>query len=361
MLNRLCRTGAIYIPWPTVIDGEGFPGQKITEHPICASKCVARECLSFIGEVAPQRCSHKLSYYQQEIEGVSIVVYGVLSEDKVGLPHHSVFKQQSKGRTITYVEFTQWSHKITALLRWIKEHDRQTLSDALAPLHDTIKWAREILQIAEKIIDKHGKGSSSENFEAATNEERAVFKTAQMLVGTFDQNEIVFNPESAGFGSTVRTDLYRLIDKYRIVLNTAEGAKANKRISIDGSSYKTYYLYESFPVLLFSLLQNALKYSQTRDVTVNIIDKPNQLTNIAITSIGPLIEEDEKEKLFLKGYRGKWAPRLNRDGMGLGLFIAKAVADAHKTTILVKSESMETSQNGIPLARNVFSIDVHSI
>jgi len=30
----------------------------------------------------------------------------------------------------------------------------------------------------------------------------AVFKTAQMLVGTFDQNEIVFNPESAGFGST---------------------------------------------------------------------------------------------------------------------------------------------------------------
>lgn len=362
MLKKICRSGAVFIPWPTIIDGEGFSGQKISEHAICETRCTSRECVKFNGVVAPQRCSNKLTYYQQVVEGFQISVYGVLSEDKEGLPHHVLFKQQSKGRTVTYVEFSQWVHKITGLLKWMREHDKQTLSDALAPLHDTIKWAREVLQISEKILDKYGKGAASENFEKATNEERALFKTAQMLVGTFDQNEIVFNPESAAFGGAVRTDLYRLIDKYRIVLNMAEGARANKRILLSGNSYQTYHLYESFPVLLFSLLQNALKYSLTREVEAKISDEQrNQLTNITVSSVGPLIENDEIERLFQKGYRGKWASRLNRDGMGLGLFIAKAVADAHGTKISVRSEDMGSSQNGIPLARNVFSVDIHSV
>jgi len=193
------------------------------------------------------------------------------------------------------------------------------------------------------------------NFQSASKDLRSLFKASEMLVDAFDYLGIYFNPSSAAFGRKRPVDLYKLVDKIRIILMEAEGAALNKKIYITGELRRNIDLYESFKIIPFCLLQNAIKYSFDGEINISFASSANSI-EMSVESSGPPISEDERSKIFEKGYRGIWSKGMHHEGLGVGLYIARIVADAHDLEIKVRSVARNYSREGIPVHSNIFSI-----
>ncbi len=77
--------------------------------------------------------------------------------------------------------------------------------------------------------------------------------------------------------------------------------------------------------VLINIVSNAIKYSpEGGKVCIKAEQKDNEI-EISVTDEGMGIEDDEKEKIFEKFYKGK----TNKDGTGLGLTICKSIIELH--------------------------------
>lgn len=354
----LLNSGAVLVPWPLMFDGSVIDCSVMPIHPFCAQKCKSRECVNFRRAGQELVCENGLTYYQLNISGRHAVVYGVVGEDRTEfLKKSKEFRNQSKGRSVRIADIVAWASVIKRAFGTADKIESEAIAQALHPLHDTIKWAEQIYGIVEKLLTGDQRNGIEESLDQAPREMKTLFKASQMLVGTFETLTIYTNPESASFGKKRPVELYKLLHKLTIILNTVEAADANKFIVLSGRGYNKYYLYESFSLLPMALIQNAVKYSQAREVEVKV-DEDGKGATVSITSVGPEIDSEEMKSIFNRGTRGKWARLLHHQGMGVGLYVAKIVADAHHMDIKVNSESLGYSSGSIPQAKNEFSFRV---
>jgi len=94
----------------------------------------------------------------------------------------------------------------------------------------------------------------------------------------------------------------------------------------------------SLTQLLVILLDNAIKYSHAKS-TITITSKStDHAVTITVADQGIGIEPDALEHVFDRFYRADKA-RTSNNGFGLGLAIAKHIADMHHGTITIKSTS----------------------
>ena len=90
--------------------------------------------------------------------------------------------------------------------------------------------------------------------------------------------------------------------------------------------------------VLVNLLSNAGKYSYPdAEIRVEMEVRPSEVV-ISVTNYGPGIAPEEKARLFTRFYRAKAAERVKAPGLGLGLYIAKGLVEAHGGRVWVESE-----------------------
>lgn len=88
---------------------------------------------------------------------------------------------------------------------------------------------------------------------------------------------------------------------------------------------------DSLKELVSILIDNAIKYGEGKEVSVSLSNK-----TLKITDHGIGIHEKDLPHIFDRFFRGDKAR--SHDGYGLGLSIAKQIADNHKVRIKVKSK-----------------------
>ena len=106
--------------------------------------------------------------------------------------------------------------------------------------------------------------------------------------------------------------------------------------------------------VLIILLDNAVKYSETRkEIHVSISQTPSMI-NIAIQDFGEGIAGDDLQKVFDRFYRVDKARSRNKGGNGLGLSIAARLIDGYHGKISIESSPGYGSifQITLPLASN---------
>jgi two-component system phosphate regulon sensor histidine kinase PhoR len=93
-------------------------------------------------------------------------------------------------------------------------------------------------------------------------------------------------------------------------------------------------------LIIYPILQNAVEYNKEGgyiNIEVNKIeDKAYAEIKIEDTGIG--MEEEEKENLFKKYFRGERAKEIKPTGFGLGMYSVKKLCDIHKIEIKFESE-----------------------
>jgi PAS domain S-box-containing protein len=118
--------------------------------------------------------------------------------------------------------------------------------------------------------------------------------------------------------------LYALAGKRRIEDHTREIGDNGVQVLCDR---------ERFLQIFSNLIGNALKFTpQDGSVTVRASQRDAEMM-FSITDTGPGIPKEESTKIFQKYWQG----RGGRTGAGLGLYIAKALVDAHGGRIWVES------------------------
>jgi len=77
------------------------------------------------------------------------------------------------------------------------------------------------------------------------------------------------------------------------------------------------------------LIDNALKYSHPKgEIKISIEEDEGELV-VKIEDNGIGISKKEQEKVFSKFFRGQEAMKIDTEGKGLGLFIAKNIIEYH--------------------------------
>jgi two-component system, sensor histidine kinase and response regulator len=89
-------------------------------------------------------------------------------------------------------------------------------------------------------------------------------------------------------------------------------------------------------IILVVLLENALKYSPPDSAVKISLARSDDNLQVAVTDHGPGIEIEEQFRIFDKAYRARQA-RNTFVGTGMGLYIAKKLADSMNSTISVQS------------------------
>jgi signal transduction histidine kinase len=95
---------------------------------------------------------------------------------------------------------------------------------------------------------------------------------------------------------------------------------------------------EKIRAVIQNLLENAVKYSmQNGSVTVQVYDRDG-FVYVSVKDSGIGIPKDQQAYIFNKFYRARNAARVEANGSGLGLFIAKNIIERHGGTITCDSD-----------------------
>jgi len=99
-----------------------------------------------------------------------------------------------------------------------------------------------------------------------------------------------------------------------------------------------YFDKDAMTQAIFNLLDNAVKFSRGEKMVRVTVEKYESSVIIKIKDKGIGIENDEKDKIFEKFYRGESAVKYYIKGTGLGLALVKYAVEAHNGHIDVESE-----------------------
>lgn len=361
MIVDLIKSGAVSVPWSTRLpDGFELEGQ-LGVNELCRKKCQTSQCAGDHGTLIGTRCHIGLTVYEGRVADARIQVFGVVGpQHRDALPTHADFKQACKGRSVTAQEFAAWLSSLKILDATIREEQDRRLAEALEPLHDAMRLARDVEQLAEQeLLDSHP--NALDRFAAASATQRALVKTASLLVDTFDLLEIYLNPQAAAFGKPRTVEIYKLLDKLAKIAGLARQREQRPVVRLQGNTRRAFDVYESFKLIPLTLIDNAQKYSRKGGQVLVQVDEVPQGLQIAVISEGAALSVDEQAKIFRRGFRGQAAITMHPSGMGLGLYVAQTVAVAHGSTISVASVPLGFEIAGIPQARNTFSFSVKNV
>jgi signal transduction histidine kinase len=96
-------------------------------------------------------------------------------------------------------------------------------------------------------------------------------------------------------------------------------------------------------IVLTNLIANAIGYSKQGDtVAVSIgLSEEEGMIEIVVKDTGIGISPEDAGKLFTKFFRAENARRMQPNGSGLGLYVAKSIVDRHGGTISLQSAKNE--------------------
>ncbi len=152
-----------------------------------------------------------------------------------------------------------------------------------------------------------------------------------LILAKFDSKEMSQKSE--------RLDIAALLQG---IVNNVKGLAELKEIAILFSVPKELWIYgdqNQLKTLFLNIVENAFKYTPEKGRIEITASKGDTIADISIKDTGPGIPEDEIEHIFDRFYRVDKSR--SSSGFGLGLSIAKSIAEAHGGGISVQSRPGE--------------------
>ncbi len=215
-------------------------------------------------------------------------------------------------------------------------------------LHEIRRFNVQIKRFSEEILLHFEKNNGSDS-NYVKPKVQSIFASSSLISTRLDIFDFDSNPESLTSHNPFFTEVFKKFDKAKRCLETFARDKKVK-ISLIGKSVYKMNLYPVFDFLPFVLIENAIKYSpDDQEVQVIFEDDVNFL-EVRISSMGPLVEAKEKNRLFERKFRATNAEAFDKTGGGYGLFFSKLICEAHGLDISVNCGELKFNQNGIGFA-----------
>ncbi len=114
--------------------------------------------------------------------------------------------------------------------------------------------------------------------------------------------------------------------------------KTDKRVKFDVEDKSVYVLPEHLVSILSNLISNGIKYSKGQNIYVSVKTRDERVI-VDVDDEGPVIPDEEKERIFERFYTRSASRSRDRSGTGLGLSIVKHISHLYSgQIILLKNE-----------------------
>lgn len=160
-----------------------------------------------------------------------------------------------------------------------------------------------------------------------------IFALSSLVEARFMAFDCTVNPSVLKLGEKTPLVCHKKFYKAKLCCQSdAKNKGLNIRICENTSRIP---LYNSFDLVPFLLLDNAIKYSlDNSQIEIKFKDSKDELI-ITILSSGPYIDKDELNHVFEHGFRAKSVKNSKIGGSGIGLHLVKNIIDIHKGNIYV--------------------------
>ncbi len=157
----------------------------------------------------------------------------------------------------------------------------------------------------------------------------------------------------AGAGSIARAELRLDEVALEVVARLQKVAGARKikiRFDLEGSEFTVLGDSNLLHSVFHNLVENAVKFSPDEStVVVRMVSQGDQISTF-VSDEGPGIDPAEQARIFDRFFRAEGA-REKTAGMGLGLAIARRIADAHGARLWVESQPGRGSHFGFSIKK----------
>lgn len=181
------------------------------------------------------------------------------------------------------------------------------------------------------------------DFQSTENRLDTVLAAQGMLSYRIDL--VDYMSSGGDFDQSVRFIAYRKVDKV-VRCFRPKALQKNCAIDLTGQSFSESFGPPIFDLAIYPIIDNAVKYAPAGtkiSVRVLEIDKKVQ---IEVFSLGPRINVEEKEKIFLKNYRSSAARKSVAAGSGEGLSMAKGLIEQQFYGSIIVDQDDQFSSNG---------------
>ncbi len=134
-----------------------------------------------------------------------------------------------------------------------------------------------------------------------------------------------------------------LADLVSTVINDFQTYSKIKRVKIDffkprGDNFEATIDKDKITLVIQNLIENAINYSPANSTVTITLERDNHNLVFAVKDLGLGISDKEKPRLFTKFFRGETALKMETEGNGLGLYLAKNIITSHKGKIWYESQ-----------------------
>jgi signal transduction histidine kinase len=307
-----------------------------------------------------------LKIFQLRFFGTQLLIYVLL----IMVGSQFFFLQNSTDKTLTLVTFALSLTFSYFLMKTIRreaeararieqlaeqlEKSNLSLADANEKLKGLDKLKNEFLSLAShqlrspltaikgyaSMLTEGSFGSLEGKQDEAV---KRIYASAQGLVNVVEDLLNVSKIEQGGMKyEFMPTDLNGLVTQ---LVGEMKIPAENKQLafSADIPAYDKLMV-NADPVKLkqvfLNLVDNSIKYTQTGFVHIKLFrDEDAGTITFSVTDSGVGVSPETKAKLFEKFSRGEGG-KLNTGGSGLGLYLAREIARAHKGDVVIDSEGL---------------------
>lgn len=322
----------------------------------CKKNFRRKECQEFhLNNTCEKPIECPYGFTALRVQGTFWQVFGMI-DTSTKMPKER--KNSNRSNVTSNTRITKWAETLKFQTQKIEEKSEQQTGDALYVLHDIRISNGQIKTNAEREIRNRNSGIDfGDAFDRAPSTLKSIYKASELLTGQLDMIDFYYNPSQITRGRKYYTHVYKLFDKIRRISQIKADAR-NIQLNMIGSSTSEAPLYESIAILPQILIDNAIKYSIPGGEVIISVTEDKRLINVSVSSVGPIIEEDEKELIFSRRVRGRYAEQSGVTGSGIGLWVASKVCKYNNVSLELKIEPREGMVNNTPISLNRFILTI---
>lgn len=230
---------------------------------------------------------------------------------------------------------------VTMIIRDIsarKELERLREEWAAIVAHDLRQPVTGISSAAELLLRRRHDEMREKDWRQVERIKFATERLSRMICDLSDRSQLESNRLSI---EPTLVDLGRLIGS---VVEGFHEVTAKYPLTITGAEHQLAWIDpDRIQQVLDNLISNAAKYGeQGTEIRVEVVPRDVEL-EVIVTNRGPGIPPDQLPLLFNRFSRTTGARESGKPGLGLGLYIAKGLVEAHGGRIWVESKPAETT------------------
>lgn len=342
--------------YPFVFEGEFYNSVELKQNKTCSDKCILKDCnelFSRKNNLEEYVCSKGYNNILLIIGEFKFILNGLIYKNNTSVP---------QGRKNVRIEWIVdraavllFAKKIIKIESHLNKSILETTEKNFSMFHDFKTSMSIFFNCTQDIINKLPGNSFEDKLRNSDSSYKDLYNSLELITSQLGMIDVIINPKSIEFGNKKSINLYRLFEKIKILFAHLTAKKKNITINLISEAWiRDCYCYESIEFLPLILLDNALKYS-VADSEIEIkLEQSYNSVKVIVKNIGPFVSDTNKNKIFDKFFRDDSGKSFSKEGIGMGLWIAQQILEAHQSKLHYYKDQSKTGTIGL----NIFSFDL---